>query len=346
MLFVRRPSGVDDLLKLAQQFDLNMWRQDEREEEEDGGGGERSPELLQQELFHLDDVGPHVPPDLNLEDNLDFLFDGPTQHPSTDLSQASSHPRPPPSSRCSASDAVVIDAFEDDWDVDDLLDDSLVLEVTQNPQNFATPKYSSTQKPSIPARLPVGVGQSAAEKPRHRTSFNLKSNPDFCVRTEARTNESDALHSRFSSTPTSVTANMAAPEVAQNHEAPAAADLLDDELLAIFSSDPWDDPADDHLLCELCDNLENQVRNPETVSTNQTVGNQRAANRKHLLATDTSLAGRFVSCAAAGEQTGGTVESAPQRNAHKTQFTFKKPSNPVSMTTNQGKIVTVLHFLS
>lgn len=340
--FVRRPNGVDDLLKLARQFDLNMFRQDEGEEEEEV---ERSPELLPQ------DAGPDVPPDLNLEDDLDFLFDGPTQHLSADLSQASSQARPPTSSRCSASDAArangtyAMDAFEDDWDVDDLLNDSLVLEMTQNPQNFATPMHCSTQRPSSPARLPVSVGQSAAEKPRQRTSFNLEYIPHFCVRTDARTNESGAPQSRFSSRPTSVTTNasaashMAAPEVAQNHEAPAAADLLDDELLAVFSSDPgWDDPDDDDLLCELCENLENQVRNPEGVSTKQTVGNQRAANQNALPATGSSFAGGFVSSVAAGAQTGGRAESAPQGNAYKKQFTFKKPSNPVSMTTNKGKI--------
>ncbi|XP_019745251.1 ewing's tumor-associated antigen 1 [Hippocampus comes] len=42
----------------------------------------------------------------------------------------------------------------DDWDDDDLLDDSLLAEVTQNPENFCAPKHSSTQKTSCQAVAP------------------------------------------------------------------------------------------------------------------------------------------------------------------------------------------------
>ncbi|XP_066516598.1 ewing's tumor-associated antigen 1 [Hoplias malabaricus] len=44
---------------------------------------------------------------------------------------------------CSADD------FDDDWTNDGLLDDSLVLEMTQNPQLFTAPQHSSTQKQII-----------------------------------------------------------------------------------------------------------------------------------------------------------------------------------------------------
>lgn len=41
---------------------------------------------------------------------------------------------------CSADD------FDDDWSNEDLLDDSLVFEMTQNPQLFSAPEHASTQK--------------------------------------------------------------------------------------------------------------------------------------------------------------------------------------------------------
>uniref|UniRef100_A0A8P4K5E0 ETAA1 activator of ATR kinase a n=1 Tax=Dicentrarchus labrax TaxID=13489 RepID=A0A8P4K5E0_DICLA len=374
-----RPNGVDDLLKLAKQFDFNMFHQDEEEVEEH----QQSLELLSDDI--LDSVfSPSLPgnrqpaanaaagadPDQHMEDDLEFLFDGPTQHVSGNLSQVSSaqpsqakpSPReasgkPPSSSHGSTSGvsttntkgAAANDEFEDDWENDDLLNDSLVLEMTQNPQNFAAPSHCSTQKPASgtkhqresPADVPVsgGVGQSAAskvgkDKVRQRTSFKLESNSDFSakrIQTDTRTNPKvdyssetalkDTHQSRFSSgTGASVsagsqrttaasdpqkpfhqktsagssnTSNTAAtkpppsfpqrPAVLPTHrQPPAVSDLLDEDLDSFFTTDPvWDDPADDDLLCELCEDLENQIQNTENVkTTNQTlpVGqNQRAA---------------------------------------------------------------------
>ncbi|XP_035516019.1 ewing's tumor-associated antigen 1 [Morone saxatilis] len=373
-----RPNGVDDLLKLAKQFDFNMFHQDEEEVED---VHQQSLELLSDDILDSD-FSPSLPgnrqpavntaadtdPDQHMEDDLEFLFDGPTQHVSGDLSQVSSAQPSPreasgkPSSRGSTSGvsttntkgAAANDEFEDDWENDDLLNDSLVLEMTQNPQNFTAPSHCSTQKPAgetkhqreSPADVPVsgGVGQSAASKVekdnvRQRTSFKLESNSDFSakkIQTDTRTNLKvdyssetalkDTHQSRFSSgTGASVSAgsqrtwqtshtaapgsqkpfhqktsagssnpsNTAAtkplqsfpqrPAVLLTHcQPPAVSDLLDEDLDSFFSSDPvWDDPADDDLLCELCEDLENQIQSAENVkTTNQTlpVGqNQRAA---------------------------------------------------------------------
>lgn len=392
MLFVLRPNGVDDLLKLAKLFDFNMFRQDEDKED----------------VFGLENADPYaatgtdVKPDPHMDDDLDFLFDGPTQHMSGGLSQVSTQVKPSSSSHGSSSantntkGTLANDAFEDDWD-DDLLNDSLVLEMTQNPQNFTAPKHCSTQKPSGPVRVPVsgGVGLSqSAVRDKVRQSFKLESNPNFSVRriqTDSWTNGSeskDTQQSRLSSsqgvsveagsqwntvtsepqkppfhqrtsvksnTTASAASNTLSPETAQSfsscHEAPA--DLPDDDLLSIFSSDPvWDDPADDDLLCEVCEDLENQIQSVVSVSTKQTVGNPRAAlqpaNWNPPSCAGSSSAGGFVSNVTAGVRMstatgsfrGSTCvqgSSRVQGNAHKDQFTFKKPSNPVSTVTGKGK---------
>lgn len=414
MIPFSRPNGVDDLLKLAKQFDFNMFRQHEDDEHRHEHEQQHSPELLSPDVFGSEDVeadaaaGTEALPDPHADDDLDFLFDGPTQRVSGRLSQVSTQAKP----TSSASSAVGTNArapladvaFEDDWD-DDFLDDSLVMEMTQNPQNFAAPKFCSTQKPFSP--VPVGgrVGlQSAAEKHevRQRTTFKLESNPNYSVAKEQKDSRKDswdtkeAQQSRFPSGPSvsvkvgsqwsqqtsktaktepqkppshqstspkpktcaSAASNTSSSKTAQSfssrHE--EAADLLDDDdLLAVFSSDPvWDDPVDDDLLCEVCEDLENQIRNAETVSVKQTGGNQRAApqpaNRSPPASAGSSSAGGFASgvtvrttSAAAGSvggpcvQQSSTVKSALPGNAHKSQFTFKKPTNPVSTVTSKGK---------
>lgn len=413
---------MDDLLKLAKQFDFNMFRQHEDDEHEHKHEHEHehSPELVSQDVFGSEDVeedaaaGTEALPD----DDLDFLFDGPTQHVSGRLSQASTQAKLTSSTQASpavgtnARGPLADIAFEDDWG-DDFLDDSLVMEMTQNPQNFVAPKFCSTQKPFSPVPVSGRVGlQSAAEKHevRQRTTFKLESNPNYSV---ARKDQKDswkdswdtkeAQQSRFPSGPSvsvkagsqwsqqtsktaktepqkppshqstslkpktcaSAASNTSSSKTAQSfsshHEEPA--DLLDDDdLLAVFSSDPvWDDPVDDDLLCEVCEDLENQIRNAETVSVKQTGENQRAApqpaNRSPPPSAGSSLAGGFVSgvtartTSAAGSaggpcvQQSSTVKSALPGNAHKGQFTFKRPNNPVSMVTSKGKTSFLLHLL-
>lgn len=358
-----RLNGVDDLLKLAKQFDFNMFHQDEDEEQ-------RSLELLTDDLFALETSDPDaaagtgVRPDPHAEDDLDFLFDGPTQTLSGGLSQGSSQLKPSSShGSCSATTNITAPdaAFEDDWD-DDLLNDSLVLEMTQNPQVFTAPKYCSTQKPAGPEPAP---GPSAAVKDKTRQSFRLDSNPNFSltrIQTDSWTNGSGTKatqQSRVSSgqgsqwtrqtlnsvkpelqkpalnQKTASQSNMAAP-AASNESLKAPADLQDDDLLSVFSSDPvWDDPADDDLLCEVCEDLE-KIQDLGMVSTKQTAGNQRAAlqpaNRNLLPCGGSSLAGGSVSSVSAVVWT-----SRVQGNACRDQFSFKKPSNPVSMVTSKGR---------
>lgn len=211
---------MDDLLKLAKQFDLNMFRQDEEEVED---MHHQSLELLSEDILDFENIDPNnicgaaagtdVRVNQHVEDDLDFLFDGPTQHVSENLSQVSSaqpsqfkpsttltsgelpsHGPTSMASTTSPKDTSHNDEFEDDWENDDLLNDSLVFEITQNPQNFVAPKHSSTQKPGsemkyqTPAKVPVRGGVSLhqsdvskveKENRRQRTTFKLESNPNL-----------------------------------------------------------------------------------------------------------------------------------------------------------------------
>lgn len=204
---------MDDLLKLAKQFDFNMIQQEEAHLQPNP---ESSAEAMRenQDLFFDENNPPaspqacseaeRAPPGLEdtktssndplddqghvqeMEDDLDLLFDGSTQQVSGRLSQGfsirsqdmvkftpqvgvnlASRARADAcgvtqvggASELSTVSLCVVapilgtikqvgvaDDFDDDWNNDDLLDDSLVMEMTQNPELFSAPQHSSTQK--------------------------------------------------------------------------------------------------------------------------------------------------------------------------------------------------------
>ncbi|XP_017320135.1 ewing's tumor-associated antigen 1 isoform X2 [Ictalurus punctatus] len=166
----RQSNNVEDLMKLAKQFDLNMTRQHKERilESLQNSGGTNCKDL--HKLNKLTATHPESQSNgasageakgLSHEEELHALFDGPTQYLSGRLS--------PPSPNCSqesrtektathgmrptTSDSknllydaqVSKPAFDDDWENDDLLSDLFVLEVTQNPWNMSscTAKTSS-----------------------------------------------------------------------------------------------------------------------------------------------------------------------------------------------------------
>ncbi|XP_034446690.1 ewing's tumor-associated antigen 1 [Hippoglossus hippoglossus] len=344
-----RSNGVDELLKLAKQFDFNMFRQDEEEVED---LHQQSLELLSEDIldFENDDqedfkpllhrscepagTDAHVLLDQHTENHLDFLFDGPTQHVSASLSQVSSaqtsqvKPAHVLSSKEASGKSAAVsttnshggaarDEFEDDWENDDLLIDSLVLEMTQNPQKFTAPMHSSTQKPTSDTMYQTAVEK---ENVRQRTTFKLESNPNFSVRriqTWTNSKPADAdTRSRFScfsaqsqflgqtsnSEPQkswfdqrtsgfSSSASNADPSFPKKPvvlsslvEPVVVSDVLDEDLDAFFLSDPvWDDPADDDLLCEMCEDLENQIQSSDNMSAKQTPLIRQTSNRRAAL---------------------------------------------------------------
>ncbi|XP_054460709.1 ewing's tumor-associated antigen 1 [Anoplopoma fimbria] len=464
-----RPNGVDDLLKLAKQFDFNMFRQDEEEVEDQH---QQSLELLSEDILDLENddqnnvslslpvscqpavkveaaAGTDVPLhlDQHMEDDLDFLFDGPTQHISVNLSQVSSAQQSqvkpaskeasgkPPAFSLGPTSCVSTtitkgtsakDEFEDDWDNDDLLNDSLVLEMTQNPQKFTAPQHCSTQKPPSQRESPANVEvQSAASKVekdnvRPRMTFKLEPNPNFSLkRTQSdtwtnskvdygsKTAPKDTRQIKFlspnsvlveagsqrtwqtsntvksdpqipqfhhqtsvskqtttasntSATNTAQSVPMKPASVSSRSEAPAVPDLLDEDLSSFFTSDPvWDDPADDDLLCEMCEDVESQIQSAENVTVKQTppgghMSNQRASlppSTKNLQPTNQqpldppkkpstnlmSASGRpavpFASGKPAGTSlTGGFVSSITADVQMKDSFRYTQTKNTLGST--------------
>uniref|UniRef100_W5UEJ4 Ewing's tumor-associated antigen 1 n=1 Tax=Ictalurus punctatus TaxID=7998 RepID=W5UEJ4_ICTPU len=210
-----RQNPVDDLLKLAKQFDFNMIQQEEVHLRPNRQSSAEDMHEVQDLFFDENDplASPQTrseaerPPlgledtttngdgpvdDLGLiqemEDDLDLLFEGSTQQVSGGLSGLSARsqdvgkfapqfgvdlaPRAKADSLnvCGATlvggasesstlgvfmaapilstikQVGVVDDFDDDWNDDDLLDNSLVMELTQNPELFSAPQHSSTQK--------------------------------------------------------------------------------------------------------------------------------------------------------------------------------------------------------
>ncbi|XP_034044791.1 ewing's tumor-associated antigen 1 [Thalassophryne amazonica] len=370
-----RPNAVDDLLKLAKQFDFTMFQNDESDAED---LHQQSLELLSEDIldFHSgaeneDPAVVHPPADLRMEDDLDFLFDGPTQHISRNLSQASSaHPsqlKPEASGKLpvpSHSHISVVsmtrpkgtsaNAFEDDWENDDLLNDSLVFEMTQNPHKFLTSNHCSTQKTSsetgwrehagsdpdcgIVGRGEPAVSEAGKDNLRHTVSektvpadslTSLKS----CMNTSRKAADKGPQQITFSSNkgvtpeagskvrwqtcqskalisdppgsqfiqktcvmgsginrgtaegttsqtfPKKTSLSVSTPKPAEHRETPTVSVniqnsiFLDEDLDSFFLSEPaWDDLDDDDLLCEVSEDLENQIQSVDNSSTTCTVG--------------------------------------------------------------------------
>lgn len=284
------------------------------EEEED----EQRSELLSEDILHPDPAPAAAAEeaDLPMDDDLDFLFDEATQQVSGALSQALSGAN----SSSHIKGTLANDGFEDDWDDDDLLSNSLLLEMTQNPHKFTSPKFCSTQKlPECEDPTSRGGHQSSA-------GVTLDSSPAFSAgRVQKQVLSGCAVGPQWTRA------------VTWDQQEPAGGSSSAESNLNCLprswrpeGDDPvWDDPADDQLLCELCEDLENQLQKERLTSTQQRAALQ-PANRNLLPPSATSLARGCVSKvpAAVAGQTGFPPD--PKRSSHYGQFTFKKPVNPVT----------------
>lgn len=336
-------NDAKDLLKLAKRFDF-IFHQDEEEDMQPS-------ELLFQHAVSRDAdaaaaAQKDVWADVQMDDDLDFLFDGPAQQVNGALSQ-------PRSSICSSfaadvQETLANEGLKDDWEDDDLLNDSLLLEMTQNPHKFTSPKCCSTQKPcrwEEPARTSgdqssVGRVQITSDiwQNRSPSSGIVGSGWTLPVKSEPRESACRSISAEANTDPESNQNLSSGSETGSSskgagHDPPP------------FLSDPvWDDPSDDHLLCELCEDLENQIQKEELTSTEWTGGQQRAplqpANRNLCPPTSSSLAGGSVS--KVPTDVGG--ENGPRPASGGTsqygQFSFKKPvkGGAAGVTSEQASI--------
>lgn len=341
-----RATGVENLLRLARQLDQN---QDLEEVLTEEGQGPRS-------------FGSEPRPDPGfLQDDLDFLLDGPTQTPSRTPGRGPTQNRPGSASLCGSGPAgsgtrsgpgSVQNQLEDDWENDDLLNDSLVLEMTQNPDRFLVPKLCSTQNPAGSGQgwVAPSVG-TRTEKENQDPTWNPDWSSGSGKWVQTRTEQN-----RFSSV-------VRAPEPGQmcslepesqwfwsdpmNRPGSDGPEVLG-HLDSVFRSEPvWDGPSDD-LLCEMCEDLENRIQ----VQTNRTGSDQRAAlqpthrNSGNRIRPDPAgQAGCSLAAAPVKQPIGravfrnrtGSEPSAALRPKVARCFSFRRPCDRVTMATEKGE---------
>uniref|UniRef100_A0A667WUP6 ETAA1 activator of ATR kinase b n=1 Tax=Myripristis murdjan TaxID=586833 RepID=A0A667WUP6_9TELE len=141
----KKQSNVEDLMKLARQFDKNMQEDSETSEQlntintnvsECGNTSETKPAEKTSPSF-VNELKSSSTSD-QVEAELHALFDSSTQKVSGRLSQGSSSVvkstnKPDLSAHLATNKENKCDEFDDDWENDDLLNDSFVLAMTQNP---------------------------------------------------------------------------------------------------------------------------------------------------------------------------------------------------------------------
>ncbi|CAL9687856.1 unnamed protein product [Knipowitschia caucasica] len=254
-----RQNSVDDLMKLAKQFDENMQQDKDKSEKLNIINNNANPKE-------------NVISDL-VEAELQALFDSSTQKISGPLSQASTssasspevaHPPIEPLSQI-APETNKCDDFDDDWE-NELLNDSALMALTQNPEELIgttkvsmqsyTKCVSEDESSSNANHAPkesqvhtVSPSYSALQalcpklKTTNRSTFKLGPDPVIRPPTKPAESKFTALKSLHHTEPTStVTAEG-------------------------FSDSLWDDE-DDALLYEVCDTVE-KISNSQPYNVNQ-----------------------------------------------------------------------------
>ncbi|KAF7216597.1 ewing's tumor-associated antigen 1 [Nothobranchius furzeri] len=290
-----RSNGVDDLLRLAKQFDLNLFHRDEEENVD-------PLELRSEDVLDRSGCLPSLPgiggpavtgtsmlleQDLLPDEDLD-LFLVPTQQASGIWNRTPSQSRsisaaPTKDSGKMSGSTSAVDVtgtrptVQDDWDDDDLLNDSLVVEMTQNPLAFIVPKFCSTQNPEpLVTQRQTAAPISAASS---GSSVRVQMDPRMDWQVDLQLtgfSTQTGLHRIERSCPSDVVKpepQQIGPKGSERSSSyaqigsikPDGTDLTEDDLETLFSLDPvWDDPADDDLLCEMCEDLENQLQKLDT----------------------------------------------------------------------------------
>uniref|UniRef100_A0A3B1JPR7 ETAA1 activator of ATR kinase a n=1 Tax=Astyanax mexicanus TaxID=7994 RepID=A0A3B1JPR7_ASTMX len=363
-----RPNVVDDLLKLAQQFDFNMIRQDEAKQQSSEQAMDED-----QDLFY-DEGHPPSPPQNEpeaeralqgaeqeeipgeegeedpmddddalvraMDDDLDLLFDGSTQKISGRLSQGLSGwtqdvakstqsaavngngrvgvgdaivggptnatfsssniadaPKPDISSLGNANDFQ-----DDDWSNDDLLEDSLVFEMNQNPQLFSAPQHSSTQKLGWTTNKTEVVVSTNRAKDTGSTNRTLPSNRNVPSKNnQQRQQQQQVLGSSKAPSLVPLLNNVNSdqwpkPQVPDKVQKPSVSSpMVSNTSLRTYSytkvtevtskvvepnqnqptaddhDDIWDDGADDDdLFCEACEDVDEFTSTSKPVPTDPT----------------------------------------------------------------------------
>ncbi|XP_061828053.1 uncharacterized protein [Nerophis lumbriciformis] len=228
-----RDNCVDDLMKLARQFDKNMQQAKEASEQLSTNNNNNTSPLSR------------------TEEELRALFDSSTQGDGRGLSPNSSRASPtqegsnfaagPPSSVLKP--ASKRDDFDDDWD-DDLLNDPLVLAMPQNSDVNQLPEPARV----LQVKPVVGTLQQLCPqiKTTKRSTFKLEPNPHF--QTDAPRSTPQKLHTSEAKPAASKTVFTA---ITDRQQPCVAADSLKEACDTL-----WEDWDDDALFYQVCDTAE------------------------------------------------------------------------------------------
>ncbi|KAM3606704.1 uncharacterized protein V6R79_021751 [Siganus canaliculatus] len=316
-----RQSSVDDLLKLARQFDENM-QQDRESTEQLNTFNNNLNECedyskLTESSSHGNVKEVKYPSSSDrVEAELHALFDCSTQRVSGRLSQGSTtssgsqtmkvqpvtstsaEPRQsgPKSSGqsnpagCPAAEKTTCglspnncDDFDDDWENDDILNDSFVLAMTQNPDQqpdtnpktslHSTPKTNTTQSASackptantnsvhVPSNTYSKTSYSALQelcpklKTTNRSTFKLESNPHFQHKEASKPSftvvQSKPNTTVEKSTTTKTLSTDKLDKITRDQKICVPAHSVKE-----ISDSLWEDGDDDALFYEVCDTME------------------------------------------------------------------------------------------
>ncbi|XP_067091791.1 ewing's tumor-associated antigen 1 homolog [Osmerus mordax] len=326
-----RQSNVEDLMKLAKQFDISMHQQDKESLEQrnntlnnlskhNTAAGRSSGEIIP--AVCVEERGSLSSRSQQAEDELHALFDGPTQRISGRLSQGSSAssysqdikgqpgvchlathrsevksgPVPCDVDGIFKGASVKADDFDDDWENDDLLNDSNVLEMNSEPQAEVPPKPSSQTctiknylaTESLPAistcrstrlHCPDQVsivhpqasrsnltGLCPKPKTTNRSTFKLDPNPYFQGKMSATREVPKTCLTLVKPQPTTQRLDRGCPTATPGSSFAVTSDqrtenslkdVSDVDFKSLFDSESqWDEGDDDELLYQVCDNVE------------------------------------------------------------------------------------------
>ncbi|XP_021177314.2 uncharacterized protein si:dkey-78p8.1 [Fundulus heteroclitus] len=283
-----RHSSVKDLMELAKQFDKNMQQDEETSVQ---------PRAVTSKLHKAgsasddDATDPKCPSTLEqAEAELRALFDSSTQGVSRRLSEASASSqdrRDRPETSASAdrrqSEAEPADKlaanklveFEDEWDSDDLLSDSLIQALSQDPNgpleaNPKTAGRSHTDTTNMdPAHKPLenlcktsfSSLQELCPKPKtkNRSTFKLEPNPHFQTILDKEASKSS--FTVLKPKPESPEQNPATGKTVSNPQPDEVTNLvtffLEDPPVKDVSDSLWDNGDYDAFLYQVCDSMEN-----------------------------------------------------------------------------------------
>lgn len=283
-----RHSSVEDLLKLARQFDENMQqdRETEQQQTQHQGGTPSSSKTEDCKGSTWSD---------GVEAELQALFDCSTQRFSGQLSQgftqeasgktaAAGRTEPKPSERSRAAPQAAEDGgatrsiaqhFDDDWEDDDLLNDPDVIAMTQNPlqEQLGVKTQSNTKtKTTLISSSSSSVVQTATSRLRPSCSGSRPSGiQQLCPRLKTTSRSTFRLgpspHHKAApcsnTTYTAIQSKALVPDLeSSTKEAPpppvqatAGHSAAPDSVLGMWDSH-WDCGDDDQLLYQACDTLE------------------------------------------------------------------------------------------